>query len=167
MGLLAYRPNPLAANAVPGFLALSLFALGCAEEPLPNEVPLLDRAVFEQTVYPLVLRDCGFPDCHAASGRFYRVFGPNRTRLNPATGRSVPPTPEEIDAAYERSRAMVYKGNSLCAASLLVRKPLSTDAGGAAHEGLGMGQRDIYLSQQDPGYVTLVSWACQQQEEAQ
>lgn len=144
------------ARGIAATIALAL--MGCAAEPAPAEPPAVDRARFEAEVYPVLLRDCGFPACHGEPARFFRVLGPGRTRLDPATGLYAAPTPEEIDATFDRARSML-SGATEPAESLLVRKPLEAEAGGAAHMGRDALGRNVYASREAPGWRAIAAWA--------
>ncbi|MEM9191396.1 MAG: hypothetical protein AAGF12_19650 [Myxococcota bacterium] len=137
---------------------LGVIGVGCADTALEAEPPELDRAVFETQVYPVLLRDCGFPSCHASSDRFFQVYGPGRTRLDPSVGLNDAPTPDELSQAFDRSRSMAAS-TPVPEESLLLRKPLAEEAGGAGHEGLDAFGRNVYLDPTDPGYRVLVCWA--------
>ncbi len=140
-------------------LILAVLWSGCANTPGgPAGPPAPDRAFFDEDIYPLLLRDCAFPECHASSDRFFRVFGPGRARLSPDTGMSAPPTEEEIEEAYQRARSMLA-GAASADRSLLVRKPLEVDRGGAPHMGIDEHGRDVYPSVDDEGYQLLLEWA--------
>ena len=120
--------------------------------------PEVDRGRFEREVYPVLLRDCSFPACHGDSDRFFRVFGPGRTRLDPRTPIYEAASDEEIDAAFDRSRSMLV-GASEPADAWLVRKPLETSVGGAPHMGRDSLGRDVYATRDDPGWRAIAAWA--------
>jgi hypothetical protein len=131
---------------------------GCVNgeaDPLP---PAPDRALFEQMAYPVLLRDCGFPACHASSERFFQVFGPGRVRMDLQVDIFDPATPIEMQHSYERARSMLLSAPNT-EASLLLRKPLEMEAGGAGHQGRDSLGRDVYPSRADAGYQALLSWA--------
>jgi hypothetical protein len=109
-------------------------------------------------VYPILVRDCGFPACHGSADRFFRVFGPGRTRLDEATTITAPATAAELDATYDRARSML-SGAASAESSLLVRKPLEVDLGGAPHMGVDQHGRDVYATTEAGGYVALLEWA--------
>jgi hypothetical protein len=114
---------------------------------------------FQSTVYPVLLRDCGFPDCHGAPQRFLRVWGPGRSRL--PREMVMPdaldlPTGDEVSGTYSLALSMIDVADP--ARSLLLRKPLAVEAGGAGHLGVDKFGRDIYRTAQDPGYVVLARW---------
>ena len=157
-------------------LGIAVSGLSCGSTPPPSEPPGLDAQVFRDEIYPVLLRDCGFPACHASSqpgleeannldnGRStasLRVTGPGRARLNPETPLRGEFLDEEIDDAFERSRSLVFPGAD-CEASPFLRKPLEVDSGGASHRGNGVHGRDIYARTDDPSYVLLRDWACTQ-----
>lgn len=139
-------------------LFLSLALVGCGGESPIAQPPDVDRAVFEAEVYPILLRDCGFAACHGDRDRFFRVFGPGRTRLEAGTTLYAAPTTEEIDASFDRARSMLAAVSDPRQA-LLLRKPLESSVGGAAHMGLDALGRNVYASEDDPSWRTLARWA--------
>ena len=132
-------------------------AIGCGEQGTLRQ-PAVDRVAFEESVYPILLRDCGFPACHGSPDRFFRVFGPGRVRLDAATRLGGPADPAEIDQSFERARSMV-EAVQVASRSLLVRKPLEVESGGAGHEGIDEFGRDVYDSINDPNLQLLLRWA--------
>src|SRR5262249_26600164 len=122
-------------------------------------------ASFELTVYPLLLRDCGFPACHGAEGRFFRVFGPGRLRLSESTPTFAPATAAELAQSYARARSMLAHETSVMD-SWLLRKPLAREAGGAEHNGEDRYGRNVYASKDAPAYVALMQWAMSQQQKS-
>ena len=140
--------------------ALSLCALGCADE---QEKPVAARRPFmpyRMEVYPVLLADCGFPACHGAPERFFRVYGPGRTRL-PNSDGTIPeafdtPTADEQELTYQLALSMINENDR--AGSLLLRKPLAVEAGGYGHLGVDNYGRDVYRTTQDAGYVKLARW---------
>lgn len=125
-------------------------------------MPAPDPATFEREVYPVLLRDCGFPACHGAPERFFQVLGPGRTRASEDVAPFDPALPEEVEHTYNRARSMLAHASSV-SESLLLRKPLSVRAGGAGHEGLDPWGQDIYRSPFDPGFQVLYAWAQSEQ----
>ena len=132
-------------------------AIGCAEQGTLRQ-PEVDRVAFEESVYPILLRDCGFPACHGSPDRFFRVFGPGRVRLDAATRLGGPADPAEVDQSFERARSMV-EAVEVASRSLLIRKPLEVGAGGAGHEGIDRFGRDVYGSMDSPNLQQLLRWA--------
>jgi hypothetical protein len=114
---------------------------------------------FQRQVYPVLLRDCGFPACHGAPQRFFRVWGPGRVRL-PGTmgtpGAFDLPTVDEISATYSLALSMIDVEQP--GRSALLRKPLAIAAGGAGHLGTDKHGRDVYRTVQDGGYRALAQW---------
>jgi hypothetical protein len=119
--------------------------------PLPVPEPSYDA--FVSTVYPVLLRDCGFPECHGRPERFFQVFGPGRARRSPATEPYAPATPDELAHGFGRARSM------LLGEALLLRKPLAVAVGGAGHEGDDAWQQAVYPSRTAAGYLALEAWA--------
>ncbi|MCB9593970.1 MAG: hypothetical protein H6719_14650 [Sandaracinaceae bacterium] len=140
-----------------------LIVAGCAFDA-PSAAPPTPvyEPAFTETVYPILLRDCGFPDCHGNTDRFFRVYGPGRTRL-------IAPTPEnnttddprsdaEVRASYERARSMLASAGR-AEDSVLLRKPLEIDRGGAPHMGIDHHGQDVYQSVDDESYQAILQWA--------
>lgn len=139
-------------------LGAGLSLAGCTPPGSDFSVPETDPEVFELTVYPILLADCGFPACHGDPDRFFAVYGPGRRRLSPSTGPYDPATPEELALSYTRARSMlVAEGGP--AKALLLRKPLAVSAGGAGHAGDDPWGGPIYLTKRDPRYEALFYWA--------
>lgn len=139
-------------------LLCSVLLAACASKQT-QEPPTPDAASFEATAYPVLLRDCAFPACHASNERFFQVYGPGRVRLNPDPMLDVyqPATQAELQLSYERARSML--SSPKVEDSLLLRKPLEASAGGAAHKGDDELGRNVYRTKQDAGYQTLLQWA--------
>jgi hypothetical protein len=125
--------------------------------------PIPDRALFDTAIYPLLLRDCGFSECHGAEQRFFQVFGPGRSRLE---GHPTDPDlgPRERQLSYDRARSMLVAatGGSIFESPLLT-KPLEVKAGGASHQGVDRFGRNLFQTTQDPRYLALWQWATTQQ----
>jgi hypothetical protein len=136
-------------------LLLCGWLLGCGDVS-ELQVSTPDRAAFEAMAYPVLLRDCAFHACHGSSERFLQVFGPGRGRMRPNTPPLDPATPEEIMHSYDRARSMLDAATP--ERSLLLRKPLASEAGGTGHEGVDALGRNVYQSAADGGYRALVQW---------
>lgn len=130
----------------------------CTESGQQTTLPASDYNDFEGSPYTVLLRDCGFPTCHGTQERFFRVFGPGRTRLVGS---------REVSALDQRRLQEVLQTQLSADAMLnmddlenspILRKPLAVAAGGAGHEGVDAFGRDVYRTRQDPGYVTLRDW---------
>lgn len=145
------------------FVAL-LLAMGCAHDAVEITALPPDQQAFVRDVYPIILRDCGFPECHGSTQRFYQVFGPGRVRIGPPPMGVDPSdvlysvTEQELLVTYQRTRSMLTR-TSEQQDFLLLRKPLEVAAGGAGHLGTDRLGRNVYQSQQDPSWVALKVWA--------
>jgi hypothetical protein len=144
-------------SALVAFGALLLVACSSVQGE-PIEIPAPDMHAFELDVYPVMLRDCGFVGCHGDPYRFFRVFGPGRTRLLADTLPYDPATQEEIRQTYDRARSMLSAGTEVYE-SLLLRKPLAKSAGGAEHQGSDQFGHNVYQVTSEPAYQTLLRWA--------
>ncbi len=145
-----------AARARVAGMALAWALAGCMQEGAVS-IPAPDPVSFETSAYPILLADCGFPACHGDRARFFSVFGPGRTRLSAASEPDDPPTPEELALTYARASSMLVGGPP--DGSLLLRKPLAIEAGGAPHGGDDAWGRNVYSSPYDPRWDTLYRWA--------
>jgi hypothetical protein len=140
-------------------LTLSL-ACACGGTEQKPALAKRDFKVFQREVYPVLLRDCGFPACHGAKERFFRVWGPGRTRLPKDMG-VLPeafdlPTGDELSTSYSLALSMIDDGHP--DRSLLLRKPLAVAAGGAGHLAVDAYGRDVYRTAEDSGFLTLARW---------
>lgn len=150
---------------VGSLLLVGALLSGCGLEVPSADAPAPDPIAFATTVYPLLMRDCSFAECHGSTERFFQVYGPNRTRLDPdatcGLGRTTcddPATLDEINRTYDRARSMLA-GADRAEDSLLLRKPLEVDRGGAPHLGTDSNGRDVYASPDVGEYRILLQWA--------
>jgi hypothetical protein len=128
----------------------------CAAEP-GWQAASISASVFEDEVYPVLIRDCAFSTCHGAEERFFRIWGPGRVRLDPLSVTAfTPATPDEITNSYQRAMSMIDAKEP--GRSLLLRKPLAAAAGGAGHLGVDRFGRNVYRSVDDQGYLVLSRW---------
>ncbi len=144
----------LAGALICGGLGL-LAAPGCddASRPLPRPDPV----TFADEAYPALLRDCAFAGCHGDPRRPLFIPGPGRTRLNPAGELMAPPTADELQVAYDRSRALltlVRVGDGRQSMPLLLQKT----QGGAGHQGADLHGANIYEDPEAEGYQALRRW---------
>lgn len=137
-------------------LPLLAAAVGCASVDPEAGLAAPDRALFDAEVWPILVRDCGFNECHGGSPRFFRVVGPGHERLDPATKLTAPVTEAELQLSYDRARSMLDADEP--SQSPLLRKPLAVEAGGSGHEGTDSFGRNVYPSAEDPSFQTLVRW---------
>ena len=147
----------------PALLALSLLcsnllACGSGSGEYSGPLPAPDGARFVTDVYPLLLRDCAFVDCHGKAERFFRIVGPGRVRLDQTTKPDDPATLAEVQLSYQRALSMLASSENVDD-SLLLRKPLELGAGGQGHKGVDDLGRNIFPSVTDPSYVVLRTWA--------
>jgi hypothetical protein len=134
---------------------LALLCIGCEDATIGWEPPDPSFRDF-QVVYPVLLRDCGFPDCHGDEDRFYRVWGPGRARLDPDSRAFDAVTGDEASASYAHALSMIDARRP--EASPLLRKPLAVSAGGSGHGGVDRYGRDVYRTREEAGYVALERW---------
>lgn len=147
-------------------MASLLLGAGCSLDASPATPPTANRLAFNEQVYPVLLRDCGFPECHGSlsleEARFFRVYGPGRSRAGPPEQADedplAPVTDAELDLTFARARSMLAGADS-AADTLLVRKPLAVDAGGSSHMGRTSLGTDVYENTDARGYQILLSWA--------
>jgi hypothetical protein len=140
-------------------MSCALLAAACAEAP--PEAPLARREfqTFQREVYPVLLRDCGFPACHGAPERFFRVWGPGRVRL-PGELKTPEafdlPSANELSASRALALSMIDEREPL--RSPLLRKPLAVQAGGSGHLGADKYGRDVYRTPEDEGLLVITKW---------
>jgi hypothetical protein len=132
--------------------------------------PMADTAVFRDDVYPILLRDCAFHTCHGSEQRFFRVWGPGRVRLGGRSafdclpiddktmigGRMQCRSTDEIAASFDNARSFIDAKDP--SRSLLLRKPLATEAGGMGHLGVDKFGRNLYRTTDSPGYLAISRW---------
>lgn len=134
--------------------ALLSFTFAC-DAPAGATLPAPSYEQFRTEAYPVILRDCGFSTCHGSADRFFHVYGPGRLRLDPEETLMLDPvTEDELEASYERVRAMLVHDSAL-EQSPLLSKPLE----GAGHGGVDTFGRNVYASTSDINYIVLQSWA--------
>jgi hypothetical protein len=128
----------------------------CGDEGKGWQKPRRDFMAFQSDVMPVLLRDCAFSTCHGAPERFFRVWGPGRTRLNPLTRAFDIMTGDEASLNLQHAVSMIDNTNP--SRSLLLRKPLAMEAGGAGHLGADKFGRNVYRTVNDDGYLKLSRW---------
>jgi hypothetical protein len=138
-----------------------VFALSgsaCSAEPVwSGEIGHADYALFESEVYPVLMRDCGFANCHGVEQRAFQVWGPGRSRLDTGAANIVE---QERLRTYVRALSMLYTdGTRPLQESLLLAKPLELSAGGATHGGVDHYGRNVYRSTNELGFQVLLRWA--------
>lgn len=148
-------------------LVCALLLCACSNTESGSGVaPDPSYAVFKADVYPLLLRDCAFSECHGKPERFFQLWGPGRTRLHPRIIDNVNVTTEQLQQeleaetqrSYDRARAMLATSTDVDK-SLLLRKPLEPDSGGQGHKGVDEFGRNVYRYKEDIAYVIISNWA--------
>jgi len=136
-------------------VVLTLVALllgSCAPKQAAHVAAKRDFKAFQE-VYPVLIRDCAFHACHGSPARFFRIYGAGRARLDPKLGAFDLVTGDEISTSFELTLAMVDAEHP--ERSLLLRKPLTTAAGGQSHGGLDDFGRNVYRTTADDGYRAI------------
>jgi hypothetical protein len=138
-------------------LALVLAAAGCAGDP--GRVVLLrgDAATFASAVQPVYDARCADPSCHGRADRPLAIYSPTRFRRDPArTFIRESLDPEEIATNVRATAAFALdavEAGGTVDDSLVLRKPLPEEAGGAQHGG-GV----VFSSQSDREWRALRDW---------
>lgn len=139
--------------------ALLVSVLGCRNTGAGSaDVPAPSLEQFQKSVYPMLLRNCAFSTCHGDERRFFQIYGPGRTRLDPKSMPNDPATMLEIQHSYDRARSMLLIGQD-ARNSLLLRKPLEASQGGQGHKGVDASGRNVFSAKTDPEYMLLEQWA--------
>ena len=107
-------------------------------------------------VYPVLIRDCGFPTCHGSEDRMFRIYGPGRSRLTDDLRAYEAVTGDEISLSFSIALSMVDARHP--EQSLLLKKPLALEAGGMAHGGIDDFGRNVYRTKDDEGYKVIEHW---------
>ena len=116
------------------------------EPPLPA-----DSAMFYERVEPVLALRCANPSCHGSAERPLQVYAVHRHRADPAhIWLDAPLTAAEHAANFDRARAWRTPDPD---ASLLVRKPLDPEVGGASHAG-GV----QFADREEPDWRALYDW---------
>lgn len=153
---------------------LSGVASGSCSSANPEDgwqAPNANDNLFRTEVYPVLLRDCAFHTCHGSEQRFFRVWGPGRVRLGgrsafdclPGDEKVMQPdgssqcrSKDEVDASFDNAISFIDGKDP--ARSIILRKPLATEAGGMGHLGVDKFGRNLYRTTDSPGYLTLSRW---------
>ena len=144
----------------------AVLALGCllaascsSGEPYGGELPDgSSYPQFQASVYPVLLRDCAFPECHGGEHRFLQLYGPGRVRLDSQSKSADPATDAEMMLSYDRALSLLVTDAELERSELLT-KPLEPSAGGQGHKGRDLLGRNVYRSKNDAGYAAIAAWA--------
>jgi hypothetical protein len=130
--------------------------LACSDGGPGWQPPQRDFRQFQSEVFPVLVRDCAFSTCHGSEQRFFHLWAPGRTRLNPMTRAFDVLTGDEVSDNFQRALSMVDTKDP--SQSLLLRKPLAVEAGGAGHRGVDNFGRNLYRTVNADGYLTLSRW---------
>ena len=137
-------------------IALSLAGVACADTSGVATIATRPSAEFTVDVLPVLLRDCGFQACHGSQERFFRIYGPGRVRYDPLTEPLDHLTGFEQEFSFQFTKSMIDPFDPK--ESLLLRKPLAVEAGGAGHLGVDQYGRNVYRTPDDEGFVTIQRW---------
>lgn len=140
---------------------LLLLLIGCQGSlDAPESSASLDPNFFRCRVQPVLVKNCSAFLCHGDARRFLRVYGRDRLRYGVAgeADRLSKLSPIEIQANFESASAFV--DSSAPDKSLLLLKPLETDAGGYFHRGAEIfGQGNVFATTEDPELDVIRQWA--------
>jgi hypothetical protein len=141
-------------------LAVMMILLaGCASDDLlaPRPASTLDPNAFRCDVEPVLVARCAFFACHGSGQRPFRVYAPNRLRLDVAPiARNSPLTADE--EAANLTSASGFTGDD-SHPPLLLLKPLDVRAKGYFHEGQDLYKGDdVFLTTNDVGYQRIAMW---------
>lgn len=116
-------------------------------------LPEADFELFVASAQPVLELRCGTPSCHGDAMRPFEVYAPHSHRLDPADDfLDTPLTEEELLRGFDEARAFLTDVD-VPEDSLLLRKALHPDAGGAVHAG-GV----QFLDATDSGYQGIYEW---------
>ncbi len=143
-------------------LRLVLFTLwaiaGCTEisgGPAPGAIPVLDEVKFRCRVEPVLVRDCSYLACHGNSGFPLRIYSVGKLRAGDSStlaSRTAPITDAEHHANFLSAAAFAF-GDVAPDDSLLLRKPMPSEAGGYEHKGGA-----TFTGPDDPRAVEIRRW---------
>lgn len=151
-------------------LAAFVTALSCGcEKGLTDNAPLpaLDEAYFRCRVQPILTKNCAQLACHGTPDRYYRIYARNRLRYGIAgeAQRNSPLNEGERKFNFDATRAFlnVDKADE----SLVLKKPLESDAGGFYHGATKLGLSNVFPSVEASEYQTVLKWIQGAKEEDQ
>jgi len=130
---------------------------GC-QSGLADKAPLptgLDEAYFRCAVQPILTKNCSTFACHGTPDRYFRIYARNRLRYGIATEsqRNSFLNAQERQLNYDAARAFIDV--NVVDDSLLLKKPLEADAGGATL----LGTSNVFPKVDGGEYKILVKWA--------
>ncbi len=140
-------------------VAASLVLLACRSDlDAPATRATLDEPFFRCKVQPILTKNCSMHACHGDGTRFFRQYARNRLRQGIAgeAERNVKLSDRERRFNYEAARAFVDAND--VAESLLLKKTLSSGAGGYYHGATRYEGGNVFATADDPEYRVLVDW---------
>lgn len=151
------------------FAAVLLLALGlpsCLDDlDAAAPPPALDEPFFHCRVQPVLTKNCSAFLCHGDPQRYFRVYARNRLRLG-GTEETRNGFLREEERAFNFASARAFVTLGQPNESLLLRKVLDPAAGGDYHGGAEeYGQGNVFESQDDSEFKTLVLWVQGQTED--
>jgi hypothetical protein len=141
---------------------------GCAQPNAAVTPGELDEAFYRCRVESVVVARCAFFACHGDPARPYRIYAPNRMRLDVTEDqRALYLTEAETRANYENAVGFSVSTQGYgYDEPLLVEKPLDEAIGGAYHEGAEIyGAGDVFTDPSDPELDLLRAWIAGAREE--
>ena len=156
-------------RSLPIIVVFAAIAGGCSQPNAAITTGELDEAFYRCRVEPVVVARCAFFACHGDPARPYRLYAPNRMRLDVTEDqRALYLTGAETRANYENAIgfSVPHEGYGYDE-PLLVEKPLDEAIGGAYHEGAEIyGGGDVFTDPSDPELDVLRAWIDGATEEA-
>jgi hypothetical protein len=142
-------------------LAIGLLGLlPACESGLTDKAPLptLDEAYFRCNVQPILTQNCAMLACHGTPDRYFRLYARNRLRYGIAgeEERGVKLNEGEAKHNFDATRAYVDLAHP--EESMLLRKPLESDAGGFYHGATLFGKSNIFPDTKWAEYKTILDW---------
>jgi hypothetical protein len=134
--------------------------LGC-EGGLEDRAPLppLDEAYFRCHVQPVLTESCSMFACHGDGSRYFRIYARNRLRYGIAGEAQRNAQLNDAERAFNFASARAFIDVSARDRSLLLKKPLEIDAGGAFHRGATLyGAGNVFSTEKSADYQTLLKW---------
>ncbi|MFT3770038.1 MAG: hypothetical protein QM820_31810 [Minicystis sp.] len=150
-------------------LPVTAVVLGGCEKGLtdPAALPDLDEAYFRCHVQPILSKNCATFACHGTADRYYRLFARNRLRygISGEDQRNSPLNDAERKHNYDATRGFVDVDKH--DDSLILRKPLESDAGGYYHGATKLGTSNVFPTIESAEYKVILKWIQGEKEKDQ